>query len=428
MTIVGPRSLRATVRAQGMGGFLGHDTTATGSTFISYSEKDKLALHRYVYNVYHTVQRWRGFMQTMPFTVSRQNRTSLIDQVAEGLRSAVVTGHYQVGDTLPNLQEMAAALDVSEIVTRRAVQRLTCEGILNPRRGTGIAVCGTDLKTWRGHVLYLHWGDMRMYYQSVFSGVLTERLHEANVLVSAVHVSQAVAATGFSQVRAELAHVASLAVVEGGAKGLDAILVERNIPFIHYNHVNMESSPQAVRSIAVRRELVLPALRDHSLACGVRSVLDVTAGRGRSFVGPVLEAAGLTVDMLHFEPLHELGNPESVERGALQAVQRWLKSRKKLPDLMWFGDDFVARGALLALTARGVRIPEDVQVMSWSNKGLGPVFLKPLTRVEMDPSAHGEIVARCILERLDGKTSSDGPVELAPEFIEGETTRKSVGE
>ena len=363
-------------------------------------------------------------MNRMPFRVSRQNRASLIDQVADGLRSAIVTGHYSVGDTLPNLHEMAASLKVSEIVTRRAVQRLTGEGLLNPRRGTGIAVCGANVKTWRGHVLYLHWSDMRMYYQSVFSGVLTERLHEANVLVSSVHINGTVTENDYAQVRAELAHVISLAVVEGGAQDLAAILGERNIPFVHFNHVGSDCSPKAIQAISVRREAVLPMLRDHCLACGVQRVLQVTSGTIPSLVRSSLVEVGLTVDTLQFEPLPEYDSPESLERGAMQAMQRWLKSRKILPDLVWFGDDFAARGALLAMTAGGLRIPEDVQVISWANKGLGPVFLKPLTRVEMDPKAHGEIVAQCILDRLDNKTTGPGPVALSPAFIVGETTAK----
>lgn len=361
-------------------------------------------------------------MKTMPFVVSRQNKASLIEQVEGGLRSAIATGGIQVGTKLPNLKEMAAELGVSEFVTRHAVQQLAREGLLTARPSTGIVVCGRDLKTWRGHLLNVHWSEPSMYYHSVLNGIMEERLHAANILISSVYVTVNDKADGYAKVRSELSHAVSLAVVQGPAAGLDAILAEQNIPFIH---MGSDYSPQAVQGITFNPGAVLPALRDHCLACGIRSVVTV---RPKASLGlditPTLEAAGVAVETLNVEPLRELNIPESIERGALHAMQYWMDGRKRLPDLLWFTDDFVARGALVALLARGIRIPEDVQVITWANKGLGPVFTKPFTRVENDPQTHGAIVAQCILDRLDGKSNGYGPVELVPKFIVGETTRK----
>lgn len=361
-------------------------------------------------------------MKTMPFAVSRQNKASLIEQVEGGLRSAIAAGELQVGARLPNLKEMAAELDVSEFVTRRAVQQLAREGLLIARPSSGIVVCGSDLKTWRGHVLNVHWSEPSMYYHSVLSGVVDERLHAANVLISNVYVTVNDKADGYAKVRSELNHTVSLAVIQGPVAGLDMILAERNIPFIH---LGSDYSPLAVQGITFRPDAVLPALRDHCRACGIRSLATV---RPKASLGlditPTLEAAGVAVETLTVEPLRELDNPESIERGALQAMQYWMAGRKSLPDLLWFTDDFVARGALVALLSRGIRIPEDVQVITWANKGFGPVFTKPFTRVENDPKTHGTIVAQCLLDRLDGKSNGHGPVELVPTFIVGETTRK----
>lgn len=359
----------------------------------------------------------------VPFSVSRDKQASLIDQVADGLRFSVISGHYQPGARLPNLSQMADSLGVSEIVTRRAVQRLAKEGLLNPRRGTGIEVRGAHLKTWRGHVLFIHWSGAGMYYHSVRTGCVIERLHAANVLISTVPVAGADQGNDFAKVRAELGHAVSLAVIEGPAAGLASLFAERKIPFLQIDEAGRHS-PHAVRRIEMRTETVGPALRDHCLACGVRSVVQVLQHQAVSLdLAPLISAADVTVDTLRVAPLPGLNSPESVERAALLAIERWLDGQPKLPDLFWFGDDFVARGALLALTTRGIRVPADVQVISWANKGLGPVYLKPLTRVEMDPQAHGTVVAQCILEQLAGRAGGAAAVTLAPAFIVGETTR-----
>ena len=109
------------------------------------------------------------------------------------------------------------------------------------------------------------------------------------------------------------------------------------------------------------------------------------------------------------------------ERGAFAAFrERFAKEgRKWLPDLLVFTDDFVASGALIAMLMEGVRIPEDVKVISLANKGIGPVYPVTLTRVENDPVRHGEMLAEAVARFLSGRKMRDG--ELAPEYIVGES-------
>jgi DNA-binding LacI/PurR family transcriptional regulator len=70
--------------------------------------------------------------------------------------------------------------------------------------------------------------------------------------------------------------------------------------------------------------------------------------------------------------------------------------------------------------AAGIRIPEDVRIVTWANRGLGPAFVKSFTRMEFDCVAVGETVARCVLEYLrTGVFPSD--VTVGPAYIRGET-------
>ena len=90
--------------------------------------------------------------------------------------------------------------------------------------------------------------------------------------------------------------------------------------------------------------------------------------------------------------------------------------------ILYLGDDYIASGAVAALLAAGVRIPEDVRVVTWANKGsgCGPVFVKPFTRIEIDTVTHGGMVAECVLSYLRRGTFPDGSV-IGPEYIRGET-------
>ena len=46
--------------------------------------------------------------------------------------------------------------------------------------------------------------------------------------------------------------------------------------------------------------------------------------------------------------------------------------------MLYLADDYLAMGVMTALLAHGIRIPEDVRVVVWANKGggCGPVFTK----------------------------------------------------
>ena len=104
-------------------------------------------------------------------------------------------------------------------------------------------------------------------------------------------------------------------------------------------------------------------------------------------------------------------DPEGVAKAAYSIVAGWFRDGKpSLPDVILFTDDYLAQGGLLALRKNGIRIPEDVSVVSFTNKGHLPIWDQPLTRLEMDPIAHGTALARAVRTYLHGKPFPAGIV------------------
>ena len=73
-----------------------------------------------------------------------------------------------------------------------------------------------------------------------------------------------------------------------------------------------------------------------------------------------------------------------------------------------------------ALGFAGLRIPEDVRVVSWANRRYGPFFFKPVTRMELDNAAIGATLADGVLECLKGGTFP-ADIVVGPEYIKGKT-------
>ncbi len=79
------------------------------------------------------------------------------------------------------------------------------------------------------------------------------------------------------------------------------------------------------------------------------------------------------------------------------------RNRRELPDAILFDDDYLAAGGIAALLEAGLRIPEDVGVVSFMNKGNEVVIGKRITGIGCDPAAEGDIVAAYVLKLLVGK-------------------------
>lgn len=74
-------------------------------------------------------------------------------------------------------------------------------------------------------------------------------------------------------------------------------------------------------------------------------------------------------------------------------------------DCLLCGSDRIARGAITALTAAGIRVPQDVKVMGFDDNEVA-TFLKPtISTVAQPMEIQGEIAFRTVLEMLVGQAA-----------------------
>ena len=125
-------------------------------------------------------------------------------------------------------------------------------------------------------------------------------------------------------------------------------------------------------------------------------------------VTDLLRISGISVRTFR---THVMDTPEAISKAGFSIVDSWFADgRIKLPDVVIFADDYMARGGLIALKKHGVRVPEDVAVVTHANKGDWPIWEKPLTCMEMDPEAHAVVVAKAVRAFLHGRPFPEGIV------------------
>jgi len=137
----------------------------------------------------------------------------------------------------------------------------------------------------------------------------------------------------------------------------------------------------------------------------------------------------------HYLEKHALYDPANVFVGdytmqsSYQLVDQALKSSKEsFPNALFVSNDAMAIGALKALHENGVKVPEDVSLVSFNDTAVAKYVIPSLTAVKVNTGKMGEVAVR-LLEMVDASTDGDAhtpeKVVVATKMVERESVRKA---
>ena len=357
-----------------------------------------------------------------PFSADRSNGVLLETQFAEWLKREISNGAFRVGAPLPGIVELSRSCHVSTTTVRSALGMLADDGWVRPIRHVGSVVQRRGAGVLRKRVLLWEAGRFFCYYSSRFLSALRMPLLRGRFAATVV----AAAATGGRRPHLQLEELLKefwdLVVLHGCDVEVRGLAEASGHPFVAVGNGERIRSQSTARNCVGRVEmlngLAVPEFVRRCVKKGVRSVFQVHCNEGAYDVSSMLRSALVSVRKFR---ARLLDTPEAVAMEGFRIVDSWFgRGRAELPDLVLFGDDYIAQGGLIALKKHGVRIPEDVAVVTHANKGYGPVWEKPLTRMENDPVAHAVVVAKAIRTFLQGSPFPDGIV-LGTVWKDGQT-------
>ena len=202
-------------------------------------------------------------------------------------------------------------------------------------------------------------------------------------------------------------------------------IARSGVPFVEFADAEPCGLKGCVGSVCLDNGSAMGAFIERCRKCGVRRVMQVGAYTSNYDVDFLKRMPDIKFSKWRTDrDVKKYGENESMVRGAMESFLRRLneKGRKWLPDLFYFTEDHVASGALTAMLAAGVRVPDDVRVVTMSNWGLGPVFPVSLTRLEMNPFEHGDALAQMALDYMKHK-KPQGRRTVPLKYIEGDSFR-----
>ena len=335
-------------------------------------------------------------------TLDRSCPMTLADQLVEQLKATIVRNRCRPGEVLSGIRKIAETAKVSEKVVRAAIRRLTVEGWVMPRRHVGPVIAERGAKGARWRVLYFTHNPYYCYYHERFIATLRMQLlrEKGGVLLMAVNRCDGI--NGYIQLEEALKERWDL-ILEGPTVAKSRKMIESSgWPFATINDSVYTMPPSVAANCVGRIDVSIgSATSDFVRECArrnVRSVVQLQCDKGALDVTERLRIMGVDV-RTERTPLGLA--PDEVAHGAYALVDRWFRLGKpRLPDVVFFTDDYVAQGGLLALLRHGIRIPEDVAVVSFANKGHLPIWYRDLTRIEIDPAVHGTAVSQTVQKFL----------------------------
>jgi len=104
----------------------------------------------------------------------------------------------------------------------------------------------------------------------------------------------------------------------------------------------------------------------------------------------------------------------------------WKQSKK--PDSLLVTDDMLCRGVLRAILHFGVRIPDDLRLITHANEGVSFPFHLPVTRLEASPLDFARQACELLLLRSRGKLPVQKRVTIPVRLVQGDTTGRTRSE
>lgn len=362
--------------------------------------------------------------------ISHHSGRPLYQQVVQGVSEAIIAGRLQPGQKLPARRTLAEELGVNMVTVRSAYLQLEQQGVVVSRHGTGTFVCLDALDRlqtggrWYDAITVVigkdQLGDCRREVIHIISDILSGlgevlggrcgrylfisdmNAHSMRNVSKqgAVLLYQVGGQTDEAFVRDLQKRGIPMLVAWGGA-------LPMALPRVHYDTCSAAViGPQHLVDCGYRRIGFL----------GVKSSPDISLGIKYLQFTNVLQEAGL--DLLARDVRHVPNVPGEACLAMMQML-----AGGDLPEALFIDTDFKAMEAIQAIHHAGLKVPEDIGIVSFDGFAESSRFKPSLTAVRTPRRAIGRRIGELLTQWPNQEVECF--CELLPaELIVGQTTRK----
>ena len=348
----------------------------------------------------------------------------LSEKIAEALRQELRFGCHRAGAPLPSVDALRQRFGAGEYAVRHALHRLRDEGLISLKQRMGAVVTEKNVCAWKGRVALVTVDASASYFRQKLAIQLAWRFCEAGWSFEPIFIACGQdGSLDLAPLRRYAANGLDFAILITDQAQVAEECDSLSVPYIALNGYT-RNYPNAC---AVVRESFRQCFSDLIRALRERKVktlleFDIERLMDRSFKNQLFEAGIDVRRVLCKWDNRSCWTLSDVKRCGYRAVADFFaeeRHRAHPPDVILFDDDYMASGGIVALLECGLRMPKDVKVVTYANRGNEPVAGVTLARVEADPVSYGDSVAAYVLNLLAGRRAS--PPRILWRFIPGDS-------
>ena len=184
-------------------------------------------------------------------------------------------------------------------------------------------------------------------------------------------------------------------------------LVEQGFPLVLFNRVNDEiNAPKVVFddykwSFFATEHLIQQGYKDIIHLAGPEK-LTLSKNRIKGFID-AHKKHHLSLNSSNIIP-----TGFTIEKG--ETIAQELIDKNRIPEAIFCVADPVAIGVMKVFKHHGIKIPQDVAIMGFTESKLAPLVEPPLSSVSQPTFEMGKAAAQLMLDLIDGKTQDPPPI------------------
>lgn len=347
----------------------------------------------------------------MDFSTLKTNDNSpLYKQLVEWFEDEIAAGRLKAGDRVPSTDDFAKQTKIGRKVIQKALEVISERGLLerSPKRGTFLSegVATQNI----GIVIHMDLLKEQVFgFHRLLCNEIIEILHKKKYSVELIFPS---ASKNLKKVKQEVREKAANGKFRGviyfGNLGIEKL----SIPIV--NSMVNASVDNKYETFVYRGLMYL-------LTRGYRAIAIIK--HSRKYMFSKLEQDG--IDSLKNEFSSDfsyklyLGSNNDLRYNGVAVMTAILEDEGFKPDAVLCMDDNLTRGVIFKLMERGLKIPDDIALLSHSNKGAPIMSPVELTKLENDPHYFAVQAVEILESKLEGRPSKIE--ENRPKLIVGES-------
>ena len=279
------------------------------------------------------------------------------------------------------------------------------------------SVAAQSLRTRRSNTIGLLLPSVANPYFADMASVIITELNSAGyttIVVDTMESEQRLSESARSLISRQ---VDGILAVPCGEKGMDLEMLSAQIPVVLIDRYYEDTSLPYVTTnnyqggLDATRHLLSRGHTRISCIQGVQSSMP-NKERVRGYV-KAMEDEGLAQD------IYIIGNEFSVHNGYLET--KLLMSRAQRPTAIFALSNTIMLGALKAIREAGLRIPEDVALISFDNNLYMDYMTPSITRISQPVEDMAKLAVKILLDKIKGASNCGSQLRLSPIMVAGES-------